>query len=233
MDDNTACVLRTILRHYPCTKLCVKQHSGLSMSAVLRAVEALRREGWIAVEAHAVPQGGKPHADIRPTARPVYGAHKSGNGWTLCALRLTGETETVEAANLPNVRPLSVVCDPHEETSLPLLSRATSEGEALAAYLAMHDQGVYVDENLRLYVGAGAPRNLGDLPSPLLDCDRLSFREAFKRGSPQQKIRLKAELSLYIKTILHARGVVFADGLSVPLAQAAAWEAMRHLVGYL
>lgn len=232
MDENTACVLRTVLRHYPCTKLCIKQHSGLSMSTVLRAVKDLAREGWLTVDERVVPQGGKPHAAIRPTRRPVYGAARTGDEWAVCALYLTGETETVYAAELPDVYPLSVVAAA-DEKALPLTAHVTTEAAGVAAYLAVHRQGVYVDEELRLYTPAGAVLALGDLPSPLLGRKRLDYREAFKVGTPQQKIRLKAELAQYIRTILQAEEVFFADGVRLAPEEGAAWASMRRLLSYL
>ena len=228
MDDNTACVLRIIIEHYPCTKLCVKQHSHLSMSTVLRAVDALEREGWIKADAHPVPSGGKPHADLKPSARAVYGAKQTETGWDVCALGLTGEETRLHLDSVDALRPLTVV-----EGDAPKGAGTLSLGECVAAYLHIRDKGAYVDEGLRLYTASGTPIDLGDLPSPLLADKRLCYRDAFREGTPQQKIRLKAELTRYITTLLPIKNVCFADQVSIAPEAAAAWASLGHLLGHL
>ena len=229
MDDNTACVLRIIIEHHPCTKLCVKQHSGLSMSTVLRAVDALEREGWITANAYNVPSGGKPHADLKPSARPVYGAVQTAEGWDVCALTLTGAVTRLRLASVEALSPLTVVA-PAEG---PRQAQIGSQAECVAAYLALREVGVYVDEGLLLYTASAKGIALGELPSPLITHKRLSYEEAFAQGTPQQKIRLKAELTCLIKTVLQVDKVFFADQVSVSPAVAAAWTAWGRLLHHL
>lgn len=229
MDDNTACVWRTVLRHYPCTKLCVKQHSGLSMSTVLRAVDALANEGWITVDAHAVPTGGKPHADLRPSARPVYGATRAAKGWDVCALLPTGEETELLLDNLDGLTPLTVVA-PAEQA--PPTARVSTLGECVAAYLALREEGVYVDNALGLYA-EGTRMELGALPSPVLSDKRLTYGEAYRLCTSKQKLRLQAELTLTIGTLLRVQKVFFADHVDVRPSVAAAWASLAHLLGHL
>ena len=230
MDANTACVWRVILRNYPCTKLCVKTHSGLSMSTVLRAVETLREEGWITADAHTVPSGGKPHADLRPSARPVYGAILKEDEWDVCALLPTGEETRLVLPSVDELRPLTVVTP---NAHAPLHAQELSFAECAAAYLAIKENGVYVDDALCLYTATGVKIDLGSLPSPLLTDRRLAYREAFDKATPQQKNRLTAELTTYITTILQVKRVYFADQVTVAPALAAAWASLAKLIGHL
>lgn len=228
MDANTACVLRIILRHYPCTKLCVKQHSGLSMSTVLRAVDLLAKEGWITVDAHPVPSGGKPHAELKPSERAVYGAVRTAAGWDVCALRPTGEATRLSLDAVDDLRPLTVVGE-----AAPAHAEALPYARCVAAYLSIREDGAYVDEEAILHTAAGTRIDVGRLPSPLLSDRRLSYREAFGQGTPQQKIRLQAELTEWITTLLPIRKVYFADQVAVAPAVAAAWTGLAHLMGHL
>jgi hypothetical protein len=232
MDDNTACVLRTIVRHAPCTKLCVKQQSRLSMSAVLRAIDELSRADWVRIDTYTVPQGGKPHSNICPSARPVYGAAKTAKGWEVCARTLDGREELIMLPDLDGLSPLTVVADT-STVDIPVNARVIEVAQGIAAYLAVQQKGVYVDEQLRLWLPEGTHIALGALPSPLLQGTRLDYCQAFARATPTQKNRLMAELALTINTLRNSEGVYFAEQIDLTAPQAGAWACVYDLIGHL
>lgn len=222
MDSNTALVLRTVLRHAPCTKLCLKRESGLSMSAVLRAVDALEGADWIEVNTRAVPSGGKPHAVITPGARAVYGASADAQGYRLCALYADGSQEMRQVRTLEGLSPL-VVAETRADAA-----------RGIACHLALRGGDAYVNEDLCLYRGLRPPVALGDLPSPMFDTIRLTYAQAMDRGTDIQKSRLQAELGLWIGRLYGVKRVCFAHETALSPCQAAAWEAAyRLLYAYL
>ena len=219
MDPYVAAVLRTILQHAPCTKLCVKQHSGLAMSTVLRGVEQLQREGWIEVHTHVVAGGGKPHASLTVGPRCVWGAVRDAKGWTLCRLPLAG------ASTLTHVDEL-----PHTATPLVVGDAGIPYGQGVACYMRRTGGGAYVDADLTLYMTGHGACALGDLPSPLLRTRRLTYAEAFACADDIQKNRLRAELTQWIDTLWGAERVLWAADCALHPAEALAWVAADRLL---
>lgn len=222
MDAHTALVLHHIVDQAPCTKLCIKQHSGLSMSTVLRAIQDLQREGWIDVESHPAPYGGKPHARILPRERYVYGAHYAAGCWTVCRLSLTRQCSLYPHAALPTQSPCYVVGEPQVSTTFPTLAYPT----AMAYYLAAHGGGVYIDENLVAHHAQHPACALGDLPSPLCLHHRLTYAQAFAVAQPTQKNRLAAELEVWLGALWQTPRALFWYDNCLHPAEAAAWSAL-------
>lgn len=256
MDIYAAQILRCAIAHAPCTKLCLKQHSGLSMSAVLRAVTALEKEGWLRTSTYTVPRGGKPHTRVDIGTRPVYGAARGKEGYMVCALSLAGVAHLSTQHALPQGFPLTIVqndlapfskadaCALEQlsavDTAQGLGTNMTTDdkdvaymdrGQAIACYLAATGGGAYVDEDLRLHLAGLPARHLGELPSPMLAHSRLTYKQAMRTCSEAQKNRLSAELTQYIKCIAGVQRVCFAEETAAMCdAEAAARAGLYRLL---
>ena len=220
-DPYAATVLRTLLAHAPCTKLCVKQHSGLSMSTVLRALDELCAKGWASQTTNAPPRGGKPHARLTLGTRTVYGAERRPSGWRVCALSLAGQATFLDLPTLDGLQPLEVAGE----------DAATAQGAA--CYLALHGGGVWLEDG-RLYRAEGEPLDLAGLPSPLWQGRRLDYREAYLVADEIQRIRLTAERALWTNRFWGEDRICTAADVALEPAQMAAWERIYALLkGYL
>ena len=219
-DLYAATVLRTLVAHAPCTKLCIKQHSGLSMSTVLRAVDVLTQAGWATLTLCDPPHGGKPHARLELGTRPVYGAMADDEGWRVCALTPGGQTTRLRLLSLDGLAP---VC----------IATADTHGQDAACWAALHGGGAYLEEG-RLHRADGEPLDMAGLPSPLWMGERLDYRDAYRLADEQQKIRLTAELTLWAHAFWRIDRIYRAGELRIDAAEAAAWRRMYALLhGYL
>ncbi len=219
-----ALVLRTIIRHQPCTKLCVKQHSGLSMSTVLSAVDALAKAGWIDLSARAAPRGGKPHARIEASRRVLYGAQSTPQGVVVKSISLQGE---ITAVDLPaeGLDPLYAIGECPWANA-----HRVAYPKGVACYLACHGGEAYLHDDLHLYRAAGEPIDLSSLPSPMWQGKRLSFGEAYRVGTEAQKNRLTAELTVWLHTLLGIREISTHRDVRLDAADAACWAGLYHLL---
>ena len=216
MKTSTACVLYWIAQQQPCTKLCVKTHSGLSMATVLAAVDELLEQGWILCDNHSVPQGGKPHAALRLSDKRFWGACATPDGIAVASCSAMGQTRA--ESNLPP--DAEGVC---LGASIAALTPLTAPMALCYSHSVQAPCALVCD--LVAYAPDRAPTMLGDMPSPMLSTTRLDYQAAFAVANPTQAAKLRDELARWIQRLWPAHQVVFADRLPPPDAHTAALAA--------
>lgn len=211
MKPSCAAVLCQIARLAPCTKLCVKQHSGLAMATVLAAVDTLCEEGWIRCDTLPAPQGGKPHASLTLGERRFWGV-RGGASPVFASASPDGEVR-IERELPPNVEGFCV----HEAYGgVPLLDKP----KALCYARNLSAPTAVIDEDLRVFT----PRKtlvLGDLPSPMLGATRLTYLEAMAIATPSQRAKLRRELTVLVGRFEQVERVLFAQDVEVGAQDAA------------
>ena len=217
MKASSASVLHWIAQKEPCTKLCVKTHSGLSMATVLAAVDTLSEQGWVQCRTHTVPQGGKPHAALTLGRRCFWGVCPTEDGYTIASCTPRGEV--ADQGSLPP--DATGVCIAKPVGSLSVLSAPM----ALCYAHCLPDAPCAVVWDLVAYAPLHPPVALGDMPAPMLAHRRLDYREAFALATPAQAAKLQEELSLWLGRLWGVAKVYFADDLPHPTARTAALAA--------